>query len=132
MKMTDLGETYPRLGHACASDCNCDDKEKKEKKRFPRESFTTEQLPSLAGKNVGDKVTLIIEAEVCQVSKGEDYFEDESEKVKTRVTLKMLSGTTKDSGSEPSTAMEAKDKASKDFNSYIGADDEDDEENDEE
>src|SRR5690554_5984808 len=94
--MSDLGESYPEMSCGC-DDCREKNEDKKEKKHYPRESFTTEQMPSLKGANVGDKVKLVIEAEVVTVSKGEDWIDrdEDEDKVKTRVTLKLREGVAK-------------------------------------
>lgn len=129
-QLTDLGEEYPKLSCGC-DDCRDKDKdEEKKKKHYPRETFTTDQMPSLAGLTVGDKVCLIIEAEVCATSKGEEYFDDDSEDVKTRITVKLMEGVAKKLGKK-NMAEEEKDvedmgkSKSNDYMSRLMSDDND-------
>lgn len=122
--MNDLGESYP------SNPCGCDDCQKREegkedKKHYPRESFTTEQMPELKGLTVGDKVRVVFEAEVCSVSQGDEYGiapgGDDGE-TKTRVSLKMLRGSATKSSAESSveTVADEKKKKAKDFGKMIG------------
>lgn len=99
--MNDLGEVmdYPRMTTCGCDDCkkNKDKKKEEVKKHYPRESFTTEQLPGLKGLDLGSKVKIVLEAEVVAVRAGDEYgYDEDSKKAKqTKVTLKLLSGTTK-------------------------------------
>jgi len=134
--MNDLGESYP------SNPCGCDDCQKREdgkeeKKHYPRESFTTEQMPELKGLTVGDKVKIVIEAEVCSVSQGDEYAmmpgEDDGE-VKTRISLKMLRGgaTKMSGGDKPMTMADEKKQKVKDFSKTIGMDEEEGDQGEEE
>jgi len=124
--MNDLGETYP------SNPCGCSDCEKREsgkgeqKKHYPREAFTTEQMPELKGIQVGDTVKIVLECEVCSVSKGEEYPMpgEEDGEVKTRVTIKMLKGSATKMESTGTMADEQK-KKEKDFSKTIGLEEED-------
>lgn len=69
--------------------------DKKHEKHYPQESFTTDQLPSLKGVELGNKIRLVIEAEVCAVRSGSEYEYDSNKKNETRITLKLLSGSAK-------------------------------------
>lgn len=98
--MSDLGEVmdYPRMTSCGCDDCkkNKDKKKEEEKKHYPRQSFTTDQLPSLKGLDLGAKVKIVIEAEVVAVRAGSEYefeYENEKKKNQTKVTLKLLTGT---------------------------------------
>ena len=127
-EMSDLGETYP------SHPCGCEDCAKREagkeeqKKHYPRESFTTEQMPTLKGLNVGDKVKIVIECEVCSVSQGDEYGmtpdgQDEEE-IKTRVSIKMLSGMASKSQDTSGTMAEQSKAKEKKFNDGLGLNDE--------
>lgn len=124
-QMSDLGESYPSSPCGC-SDCEKREEGKEQKKHYPRESFTTEQMPDLKGLSVGDKVKVVLEAEVCSVSQGDEYAigPDEDGDVKTRVSIKMLRGSASVMSEKPKTMAEEKRQKEKDFNKTIGLDEE--------
>lgn len=137
-QMSDLGELYPSSPCGC-SDCqDREDGKGDQKKHYPRESFTTKQMPDLKGLNVGDKVKIVFECEVCSVSQGDEYGDgpipggqsdnSDDEPVTVRISLKMLQGQavrmssdTKEveSPTDPETVQGKIDKKAKDFNSNI-------------
>lgn len=103
----------------------------KKKKRYPRTSFTTDQLPGLKGATVGQKVKIMVEAEVVEVSQGEGYLEpgesEEDAKKKVRVEVKMLQGqATLESEMTPEeqkTFSEQEQAKTDNFNKTIGVED---------
>jgi hypothetical protein len=95
--LTDLAEE-DRYGEPTVAG---NSKKKGKRKHYPRTEFTTEQMPSLKGYTVGDRIRMTFEAEICEVSNGEDYFED-ANKTRTRVRVKFLEG-----GAEKSSAKVA-------------------------
>lgn len=125
--MNDLGESYPSNPCGCG-DCEDREKGKETKKHYPRESFTTEQMPELKGLTVGDKVKIVIECEVCSVSQGDEYgaLGEDEDGVKTRVSLKMIRGSAGKMAGETTTVAEETKKKEKDFSKTIGADYEED------
>ena len=63
---------------------------------YPRESFTTDQIPELASVKLGDKVALMIQAEVVSIRAGEEYIDmGEDKKNQVRVTLELKQGQAK-------------------------------------
>lgn len=125
--MHDLGkvEDYPHV--------TSEPKEAENKKYYPKTEFTTEQLPGLENLKVGDKVKMIIEAEVCSVTQGEEYGpEDNKKPVQTRVRVKMMQGmaepmmkeSIKMKSEEPDKGTEAYTKRQKEksFNKDLGLD----------
>lgn len=128
-KLNDLGTEYS-YGDVCCETKK--DSSSKKKKRYPRESFTVEQMPGLKGATVGQKVKMTIIAEVVEVSQGEEYMmsgEDEDKAKKTiRVAIKMLEGGAelqgKMSNSEEKTYSEKKNEEADNFNKMIDLEDE--------
>ena len=104
---------------------------KKKEKHYPRESFTTDQMPGLKGATMGQKVKMVIEAEVVEVSQGEEYpypgeNEDEQKK-KIRVAVKMLKGSASLQGQmtqqDNKTFQEKEEDKVDEFSKTIGIDD---------
>lgn len=111
--LSDLGEEYPRMACGC-DDCKKDsEEEKKKKKHYPRTTFSTEQMPSLAGADVGDRVSIVVEGEVVAKSKGDMWGEEDEEKQKTRITVKMVRGVAEKQEKEDNSDVEAMQKSKK-------------------
>lgn len=121
--MNDLGEEMKGLQCAPEPGCNCSDcsgQDKKPQIHYPRESFNTTQMPELSRARLGDKVKLIIEAEVCAVRSGAEYdYGPEEDKNETRITLKLLQGMAKITSAPDNTDIkDMKSKSSKDANDF--------------
>lgn len=123
-KMTDLGKAPMESPSAVPEKGNT----AQQQKDYPRQEFTTDQMPDLKGAKVGDKVTMTIEGEVCAVEQRENYENDNGQnpEAKIRVTVKMLQGMAKVSGGSEAvakeTVKETQAKKEKDFNKKLGLD----------
>ena len=115
-KMMDLGETM-KGGDTLIQTAPT------QQKHYERIHFTTDKMPGLKGANVGDKVTLTLEAEICGIDTDEEYQTD-----KTRVELKLLQGTSEISERQVNpakeTIKEAQAKKEEKFNKDLGLDEE--------
>jgi len=122
-KMMDLGETM-KGGDTPIQTAPT------QQKHYERIHFTTDKMPGLKDANVGDKVTLTLEAEICGIDTGEEYQTDNGQtpEIKTRVELKLLQGTSEISEQQVNpakeTIKEAQAKKEEKFNKDLGLDEE--------
>jgi len=79
-KMHDLGHKYDDMGSGTPM--------KEKEVYYPSESFTKEQMPGLAGKTVGDEVTITIKAKIKLI----ETIERDGKKEKTEYRLEFREG----------------------------------------
>lgn len=78
MKMFDMSE---KSGIGCC----VEESHKSKKKYYPHEYYSTEQMPSLEGCQMGDKVKLVFEGEITGV---EERQNDEGTKINYTIEIK--------------------------------------------
>lgn len=105
-KMHDLGETYGKMEAIPEPSAEG----KKEKKHYPHHYYTTEQMPEMSGKKVGDKVKLVFEGVITGMS-----MNDHGKGEKTEYTVEMRKGSCEDMGESETGPIDKTKKIAKMF-----------------